>query len=81
MIYSLHSAVVNLLASFISYMTPGDPASFTTPNSYSRNGDIFTVGAAGVGGAPIVGVLGPSSLAAPTDVTIGAAGNLSRPYS
>ena len=53
----------------------------TTPNSYSRNGDIFTVGAAGVGGVPTVGVLGPSSLAAPTDVTIGAAGNLSRPYS
>ena len=54
---------------------------YTTLDSYSRNGGIFTVGAAGVGGAPTVGVLGPSSPAAPTDVTIGAAGNLSRPYS
>ena len=53
----------------------------TTSDFYCRNGDIFTVGAAGVGGAPTVGVLGPSSPAAPTDVTIGAAGNLSRPYS
>ena len=53
----------------------------TTPDSYSRNGGIFTVGAAGVGGAPTVGVLELSSPAAPTDGTVGAADNLSRPYS
>ena len=54
---------------------------FTTTDSRSRNGAIFTVGAARVGGALTVGVLGPSSPAAPTDGTVGAAGNLSRPYS
>jgi len=37
----------------------------TTPDSYSRNGDIFTVGAAGVGGAPTVGVLGPQQPSRP----------------
>jgi hypothetical protein len=52
-----------------------------TPDSYCRNGDIFTVGAAEVGDAPTVGVSCPSSLAAPTDATVVAAGNLSRPYS
>ena len=31
----------------------------TTLDSYCRNGGIFTVGAAGVGGALTVGVLGP----------------------
>ena len=53
----------------------------TTPDSYSMNGGIFTIGAAGVGGTLTVGVLGPSSPAAPTDGIVGAAGNLSRPYS
>ena len=31
----------------------------TTPDSHTRNEGIFTIGAARVGGAPIVGVLGP----------------------
>jgi hypothetical protein len=57
------------------------PAATTTPDSYGRNMGIFTVGAAGVG-VPLQWVsLGPSIPAAPTDDTVGAAGNLSRPYS
>ena len=58
-----------------------ESVSHTTSDSHTRNGGIFTVGAARVGGAPTVGILGPSSPAAPTDGTVGAAGNLSRPYS
>ena len=58
-----------------------DQYKVTTPDSHSRNKDIFTVGAARVGGVPKVDVFGPSSLAAPTDGTVGAAGNLSCPYS
>ena len=34
-------------------------ATITISDSYSRNGNIFTVGAAGVEGTPTMGVLGP----------------------
>ena len=37
----------------------------TTPDSYCRNEDIFTVGVAGVRGAPTVGVLGPQQPSRP----------------
>ena len=37
----------------------------TTPDFLCTNGGIFTVGAAGVGGAPTVGVLGPQQLSRP----------------
>ena len=39
--------------------------SITTPDSRSRNGAIFTVGAAGVRGAPTVGVFGPQQPSRP----------------
>ena len=37
----------------------------TMPDSYIRNEGIFTVGAAGVGDAPTVGVLGPQQPSRP----------------
>jgi len=38
---------------------------FTMPDSYSRNGGIFTVRVAGVEGVPTVGVLGPQQPSRP----------------
>ena len=65
----------------LEYIDTEEEGTTTTPDSYCSNRGIFTVGVAGVGGAPTVGVLGPSRPAAPTDGTVGAAGNLSRSYS
>jgi len=48
-------------------------SSRTTPDSYSRNGNIFTVGRLGLGVPLQWAFSGPSSPAAPTDGTVGAA--------
>ena len=59
MFSGIHADIEN----FLHAATPD--IGYTTPDSHSKNGGIFTVGAARVGGAPTVGVLGPQQPSRP----------------